>query len=440
MGIFSNKVEMSRKIKEQESIIEGLKADKNNKIGEINRLNEKIRNLSRQNAEYENKYVNTHLECGFCYTTLQESFLFCPKCGKKIVRLTKTADVKTNKNLFIIENDMGYALITKYNGFSDKKIVIPSEINGKKVIGIWNNVFEKCTDLEEVFFEEGCQYIAKSVFGKCTNLKKVHLPKSLIEIGDSAFSGCSSLTEIAIPPKVTVIGIHAFSYCPNLKKILLPDGLQYISQGMLSNTGIEEIDIPKSVLHIAYSAFSNTKLTHVKLPENLYSINSYAFEIETLKQITIHSNVRIMAKDIFKSHSSPEILCSAGSKALLYARKYGLPCKEIPSSAPHNPQICASEISLGINIYGVRWQDETVENFRNLAHHINVPKAATWSWNRQSAQRFSIEKSMPKVDAKELAGKFYGVLAAPTEYGRKDVLGIMKEHPTILEHWGESVV
>lgn len=60
-------------------------------------------------------------------------------------------------------------------------------------------MFEKCVNLEEVIFEEGCKYIGKSVFKGCSRLKKVRLPKSLLEIGDFAFSGCA-LEEIAIPP------------------------------------------------------------------------------------------------------------------------------------------------------------------------------------------------------------------------------------------------
>ena len=65
-------------------------------------------------------------------------------------------------------------------GFAGKKIVIPSKINGQTVIGIWNNVFEKCTNLEDVVFQEGCKYIGKNVFTNCSNLQKVTLPKSLL--------------------------------------------------------------------------------------------------------------------------------------------------------------------------------------------------------------------------------------------------------------------
>lgn len=47
-------------------------------------------------------------------------------------------------------------LITQYTGFDDKKIVIPSSIDGIPIIGIWNSAFEKCVMLEEVYLEEGC--------------------------------------------------------------------------------------------------------------------------------------------------------------------------------------------------------------------------------------------------------------------------------------------
>lgn len=42
----------------------------------------------------------------------------------------------------------------------------------------------------------------------------------------------------------------------------------------------------------------------------------------------------------------PTIYCSAGSKGLLYARKYGLNCREIPAQPSVNVQVCSSSIIL----------------------------------------------------------------------------------------------
>ena len=144
MGIFSSKQELERNIKELNKKVEALSGEKEAQINEIKKLKMDVAVLTNANKEYEKKYVNTNLECSFCYTTLQKNFVYCPKCGKKIERKIQVEIENKNHNMFEIENDKDGVLITQYNGFSDKKIVIPSKITGQTVIGIWNNVFEKC--------------------------------------------------------------------------------------------------------------------------------------------------------------------------------------------------------------------------------------------------------------------------------------------------------
>ncbi len=69
--------------------------------------------------------------------------------------------------------------ITKYNG-NGGDVVIPSKINGEKVIGIgdW-------------------------AFSECTSLTSLTIPDSVSSIGDGAFYNCSSLTSLTIPDSVS---------------------------------------------------------------------------------------------------------------------------------------------------------------------------------------------------------------------------------------------
>lgn len=435
MSIFTDKLEMSRRIEEQEKTIALLNSEIAARKKEIVNLNSKLKDTERQNTDYKNRYVNTGLECEFCYTVLQENFSFCPKCGKQINKSSVPATEKSAVSLFTVEDDLDGALIVRYNGFSDKKITIPSSVNGKRVIGVWNDVFKKCVDLEEVIFEEGCQYIGKNAFAGCENLKKLRLPKSLIEIGDSAFSGCKSLSEAAIPPNVRVVGSYAFGHCTNLKKILLPDSLQYISSGMLSHTGISEINIPQSVLHIGYGSFSDTPLKEIELPRNLYSINSFAFDTPSLEKITIHSNVKIMCRDIFRKSAKPLIQCAAGSKAHLYARNYGLPCIEIPAQPPADIQICSNGIIIDMNPLST-----TGARLNELWCYIGLPKAASWSWERTGMlPTVQIEKAMPAADAELLKNKLCAFLGNPKDPAHIGPLGRVSEL-AVRQYWGESEV
>ena len=431
MNIFSSKIEMNKMIKKQEDEINRLKEERDQHLTDIDKLKEQVATTANENRALEEKYVNTSLECEFCYTTLQKEFTFCPKCGRKIEK-TKTLDSNlTDRNVFQTEADGNYLLITQYIGFDDKKIVIPASINGKTVIGIWNSVFEKCTALEEVVFEEGCKYIGKNAFTGCTNLRKVRLPKSLVEIGDNAFSGCA-IEEIAVPPNVRVIGYYAFS-CRSLRKILLPDGLKYISYGMLSNTSLEEIDIPQSVIHICGSAFSNARIKEIELPYNLYSIEQQAFDMPELEKITIHSNVKIINKDIFGGSAKPVIYCSAGSKGHLYARKYGLNCSEIPPQPSTDVQVCASSIIL---VFGSVAKSALISELYRLA---GINKAATWSWEIRNWNKIHISKTMDMNDAIQLKNILQSYISRHSDYSRPDVLGKVQEF-SLCKHWGDSVV
>ena len=393
MSFLNGKADLNNKIKEQEEKIALLESEKQRLSNEKDMLITWLEKLRDQNMTYDQKYIHTNRACPFCYTTLQKEFVFCPHCGREIVKMNIPEHAKVNPQLFQTEEDGDSVLITQYNGFREKTITIPSFIDGKPVVGIWNNVFEKCTSLQEVIFEEGCQYLGKNVFAQCENLRTVHLPKSLLEIGDYAFRGCG-IQEIVLPPNIKVIGNYAFQQS-KLEHIVLPENLKYISRGMFFKTPMVRIDIPKSVLHIAKDAFCGTKLILIELPQDLYSIGSHAFDTPTLSWISIPSNVKLIGQDIF-GQNRPKIYCSAGSKALLYARKYGLFCSEIPSVPISTVQICASSLQLvSVNIY--RPDNLAQQLFQT---HPGIYKAATWSWCISSnPPSLAINKAMGMEDA-----------------------------------------
>lgn len=426
IGVFSSKIELNNTIRTLEDKVEKLKSEILDKTQQIEKLSKKVEGLSQKNIEYENSFVNTGIECNFCYTPVQKDFVFCPKCGKKIEKAFSTvAQNNSSTSIFQIEQDFDSLLINQYNGFNDKKIVIPSAINGKPIIGIWNGVFEECVDLEEVVFEEGCKYIGRSAFLGCKNLKKVRLPKSLVEIGHNAFAECTSLEEIAIPPDVKTIGMYAFLGCVKLKNVILPEKLKCIGAGLLEKTGIESIKIPQSVLHIDGSAFADTKLKEIELPRNLYSIGQNAFRISGLTKIIIHSNVEIMEKEIFGKFQKPTVYCAAGSKAQLYARKYGLDCVQIPSQPPARREIVLNYLWLKL---------DNERDLSTLQKRLGVYKASTSVWECRIGC-LMISKYIDVNDAKQLEELFIQKILRysykPSEYSQRIERGT---------YWGKSEV
>ena len=398
MGFFSSRIELDQKIKSQEQEIKNLLSECSYHKSEIERLQSECGNLKERIKDYEQKYVNTQCECDFCYTTLQANYLYCPKCGKKVKKESNDEIYIRSyryKSPFQVENDLGGVLITGYTGFNDKKITIPSAIDGKPVIGVWNEVFKNCTELQEVYFEEGCRYICNSVFEDCKSLQKVRLPKSLKEIGRKAFANCGSIKELAIPPNVDTIGEYAFWSCRELKKIYLPNKLRAISGCMLSNTSISEIEIPESVMHIGHSAFSDTKIKEIVLHRNIKSIDSYAFEIQSLEKITIPSDVKIIASNVFGRIPSTrlKVLCAAGSKMQFYARKHGLNAIEIPPQPSTNPMQYVKGVWVES---GIVPRNGTIMDWCDLP---GISKASTWPFELHGRLALSFEKPMEPQEA-----------------------------------------
>lgn len=89
--------------------------------------------------------------------------------------------------------------ILRYLG-KDKKIVVPSEIEGKTV-----------------------SIIGESAFAGQNKISKITLPKSITSIESKAFEGCSSLTTINLHQAVKSIAKDAFAGCDSLLPKVYPE-------------------------------------------------------------------------------------------------------------------------------------------------------------------------------------------------------------------------
>ena len=124
--------------------------------------------------------------------------------------------------------------IEKYVG-KDPIVVIPDEIDGKKVVGF------------------------ESAFSLNNNIVAVKIGNNVQEVEKSAFSGCKKLKYVVMGDSVKTIGGRMFAQT-NLQELVLNDGLQKIGQDdsnnvfapPSSNCGMD-LKIPESVteLHVA---------------------------------------------------------------------------------------------------------------------------------------------------------------------------------------------
>lgn len=202
-------------------------------------------------------------------------------------------------DIFDYKEANGGITITAYNGEASR-VVIPEEIDGKKVVGFGDtfsckdeivaitipssvravtfNAFESCSNLSEVKIADGVKRIGKGAFYGCTALETIELPPSIERIEKEAFwmSGLeyiklndglkyigedafceSKLMDVVMPDSVTELGKWAFSKCP-LKEAVIGGGVTCLVDFVFSDSKLERVFIPKSVTRI-YSAFQNCK-------------------------------------------------------------------------------------------------------------------------------------------------------------------------------------
>lgn len=247
----------------------------------------------------------------------------------------------------------GTAVITGYSG-NESMVLIPAEVDGKRVTGIGDYAFEKCENITGVVIPEGISSIEGYTFGECTSLTSVSIPKSVTYIDEYAFSGCKNLdqlevskdntkytsengvlynkekTEIIMCPKgetqsviipetVTEIARSAFDDCEELQNISVQaNNVRYASEdGILYSHERKElircpagkqgdVVVAEGVTSIGYRAFGDcVKVTKVTLPESLVGISMCAFDrCYRLADMYIPKNVSEVGINAFLSCNS----------------------------------------------------------------------------------------------------------------------------------------
>ena len=197
------------------------------------------------------------------------------------------------------EADGGYYVRYYAWGLKEYKTAsIPSEHNGKPVVGLRGNTFSNMYFLESVDLPNSIKVMRGQTFKNCFKLKNVVLPSSLEYLGGGAFSHCESLEGIVIPDSVTEIGWESFEYCYSLKEVVLPKNLTEIKGNTFEGCeSLETIEIPSSVTRIGGHAFYGCEsLSNVIIKEDskLNEIGSSAFRrCDSLRTIYLPNNVYI---------------------------------------------------------------------------------------------------------------------------------------------------
>lgn len=181
-------------------------------------------------------------------------------------------------DLFEFTAHEDHAVLSRYIGFDDASIVIPSRWNGLPVTVIGERAFAKALELCEVHISKGIETIESRAFAECPELSVVNLPDTLITIGAACFDGCQSLVEIIIPDSVKSIGKKAFAAL-DLRDITLGKGLKVVEEATFK--GCHKLCIvylPEALEYIGPSCFKwCISLTQIVIPESVKSMGEEIF-------------------------------------------------------------------------------------------------------------------------------------------------------------------
>ena len=196
-------------------------------------------------------------------------------------------------------------------GKTQTELVIPYEINGKKITKLEGSVTGGVpqsilggSSVTKVVIPESVTILGNLAFYDSSSLTSVNIPNSVTSIGDNTFAICTSLTSINIPNSVTSIYNEAFSGCSSLKSIDIPNSVTSIRYNAFYDcTSLASINIPNSVTSIDGYAFANcTSLTSINIPNSVTSIGDAAFS-GCSSNFTIYSEQGSYAETYAKANS-----------------------------------------------------------------------------------------------------------------------------------------
>ena len=256
-------------------------------------------------------------------------------------------------------DERGFELCVVDKTKAQGKLIVPSFINGKAVVGIKANGFYECAGVTGLILPDTVEYIDANAFFGCEELTRVRWSAGLRKINSAAFD-CTGLETLVLPEGVTFLGGNAFghaklksvslpstvakmtatneksdanpfAFCENLEEIYVAEGNKaYKSDGNCvmrreDNTlvvGCKASKIPSYTEHIGRFAFQGAALESVALPEGVTSIEDYAFaHNDRLKEITLPQSLTSIGKYAFlwcaalESIALPDGVTSVGNNA-----------------------------------------------------------------------------------------------------------------------------
>lgn len=206
------------------------------------------------------------------------------KLDKKtnLVTITKYLGVTDNlteltiPNFLLIEGkEYKVTKIMSYNG-NNPIVCFPGKvIISKGITEIGKASFNGANKITGVEIPDSVTLISDYAFQDCKSLTKIKIPGSVKKIGNwwdnvngQVFNRCSNLEEVILEEGIEEISGRAFDACSKVKEWKLPKSLKRIGQWAFSSIGVEEFNIPENVESIAATFISSSNLSRINVDSN----------------------------------------------------------------------------------------------------------------------------------------------------------------------------
>lgn len=228
-------------------------------------------------------------------------------------------------------------LLTKYEG-EVEYLNIPSEYEGKKIVGVATNAISNETELKEINVAEGIEFLAQESIYNCENLKRINLPSTITEYGfgleKAPIVKCSSLTEITVSENNKEIKtVNGILFTKDMKKILnypagisnilytIPTEVEIIYYNCFNyNEQLETVIMPETIKEIQYGAFYCCRnINGIKLPSNCEKIGQFAFYQTTIESIYIPTCVKFLNSGALSGMNKLASISVSESNSIYYS-------------------------------------------------------------------------------------------------------------------------
>ncbi|MDE7449965.1 MAG: leucine-rich repeat domain-containing protein [Paramuribaculum sp.] len=272
--------------------------------------------------------------------------------------------------------------------FKDSKV---SEPKWPMAMGVINNAYISCKEIESIEIPEGFATIESEAFSDCTSLTSIQLPHSMRTIESKVFKNCNSLKSLSIPGDVMTVSIF-FLLDSNIEHLVFEDSDnvltvermgnwsgyppvhsvrylylgRYVSQPLelFTTSPIEMVKIGPVLTSLPDYFAGNEYIQSIVIPPNINSLEPETFSgCSSLKDVTLTSGVMTLPKKMFYNCESLESLILPPNINNIASNVFtGSGLKELyviaarPPKAVHSPETSESTFSQ--------------EQYRNVILHV----------------------------------------------------------------------